>query len=531
MTNRSDIRLLEKSYERLPYLSQAYTQSHPNRLATLAHLFQIQPVPITRCRVLELGCAAGGNIIPLAWHLPESEFVGIEMAPGQAKTGQQTVSGLGIENLRIREANILEVDDSLGSFDYIICHGVFSWVPREVQDKILRIAGELLNPRGVAYISYNTYPGWHVKEMIRNMMLYHAGHFDSLEQQLGQARATINFLADAVEMDGDRTYALALKKELQILRNADDWYLFHDYLEVVNEPVYFHQFCGRAEAYGLQYLAEAEFGAMFSDDFSPQTNATLEEISQDIIQKEQYMDFLRNRPFRQTLLCHQGVEINRYLDADGLQNLLIASQARPEREDVDLSPQVAEKFTIQEGVFIETRSPELKTALLVLNRHWPRAVAFDTLLEETVSYLRKVFAPEIQRQTVRKELGRELLQCYISRGVQLTTWQNTFCDRISDRPQVSKLTLYQVGQGPYIVSPDHEKISLDHMSRQIVRLLDGDHDRESILERMDAMVGDGYLQVTRHGMPVTDRPKIRLMIEDKFETVMSVLRKSRLLVA
>jgi len=67
------------SYDEVPYESQSFPQSHPNRLATLGRLFGLSPAPVAQCRVLELGCASGGNLIPMAYHLPESEFVGLDL--------------------------------------------------------------------------------------------------------------------------------------------------------------------------------------------------------------------------------------------------------------------------------------------------------------------------------------------------------------------------------------------------------------------------------------------------------------------
>jgi methyltransferase-like protein/cyclopropane fatty-acyl-phospholipid synthase-like methyltransferase len=526
----SDISRLQQSYEDVPYLSQAYTQSHPNRLATIARLFMLSPAPITRCRVLELGCGAGGNIIPMAWHFPDSQFVGIEMAQGHVQACRKAIEELGITNLHIRHQNILEATDGLGTFDYIICHGVFSWVPRSVQDRIFAIASAHLNPAGIAYISYNTYPGWHIKEMVRHMMLYHAGQFSEIDQQLNQARASVQFIADTVEKEGDRVYALALKKELDNLKRCEDWYIFHDYMEVVNLPVYFHQFCLRAEQSGLQFLAEAEFGMMFSDEFSHQTNLALEDISQDIIRKEQYMDFLRNRPFRQTLLCRKQIEIKRYLEADCLNDLLISSEATPEKDTIDLSPQVIEKFKIHESLTIETSSAVLKTALLILKKNWPRALRFDALLEESVPYINKTFGTDSDCQTYKKELGRELLQCYISGGIRLTCWQSDFKPEIAERPKVSALTQYQAKQAGCAVSPYHEKISLDPLQRHVVMLLTGKNDRQTLCGRLEQLVDAGLIPLVRHGLPISDPVQKRRAIEERIEKTLVLLLNSELLV-
>src|SRR5262245_13581209 len=67
-----------ESRDSVPYESHPYVQTHPSRLFVVGTLFGTRPTPVQRCRVLELGCAAGGNLIPMADALPESEFIGID---------------------------------------------------------------------------------------------------------------------------------------------------------------------------------------------------------------------------------------------------------------------------------------------------------------------------------------------------------------------------------------------------------------------------------------------------------------------
>src|SRR5262249_13699905 len=152
-------------------------QTHPDRLATVATLFGMRPAAVDCCRVLELGCAAGGNLIPMAQALPGSSFLGIDLSARQVAEGAKVVAALGLTNVALRRQRILDVDESWGTFDYILCHGVSSWVPAPVQDRILHICSANLAPAGVAYVSYNTYPGWHLSGMIRDMMCYHARRY------------------------------------------------------------------------------------------------------------------------------------------------------------------------------------------------------------------------------------------------------------------------------------------------------------------------------------------------------------------
>ena len=151
--------LLETSYDRLPYEARSYPRTHPDRLATMATLVGMRPPPVPGCRVLELGCAAGGNLLPMASALPESTFVGIDLSARQVGEGQRLIEAFELRNVRLEVGTILEVDESWGVFDHIICQGVHSWVPTRVRDKILAVCAHHLTANAVAYISYNTHPG------------------------------------------------------------------------------------------------------------------------------------------------------------------------------------------------------------------------------------------------------------------------------------------------------------------------------------------------------------------------------------
>ena len=136
----------------------------------------------------------GANLMPMAQDLPDCEFVGIDLSLKQIEEGQAAIKELGLTNIKLRHLSIVDVDDSFGKFDYIICHGVYSWVPHDVQEKILEIGRDHLTPNGVMYVSYNTYPGWHLRGVVREMMRYHVADFDSPQMKIKQARGLLDFL-------------------------------------------------------------------------------------------------------------------------------------------------------------------------------------------------------------------------------------------------------------------------------------------------------------------------------------------------
>ena len=277
------------SYDEMPYPAAAYRQSHFARLEALAKLFGMSPADIRHSRVLELGCADGSNLIPMACALSESAFLGLDLSARQIKAGQEIIASLGLSNVELRQCDICQVDQSFGAFDYLIAHGIYSWVPTEAQEKILSICSENLRDNGVAYVSYNTYPGWRMRGMLRDMMLYHARKFDDPKKRIEQARALIQWLGEFVRSENN-FYGMLLKSELEQMQHWQDTYFRHDSLAEINEPVYFHEFIERAEAHRLQYLAEAEFPSMLASNHAAPVAEALNRLGRDIIEMEQYMD-------------------------------------------------------------------------------------------------------------------------------------------------------------------------------------------------------------------------------------------------
>ncbi|MDP6723029.1 MAG: class I SAM-dependent methyltransferase [Pirellulaceae bacterium] len=250
------------SYDQVPYPNRPQRTAHPRHLEAVATLFGMTPQPSPQCAVLELGSATGANLVAQAYDLSESDFLGVDFSEAQVAEGQKTVESLGLKNIELRHADIRDVDPTWGQFDYIICPGVYSWTPREIQDKIMAICQANLAPNGVAFVSYNVYPGWHLRTTIRDMMLYHVSHIEDRQGQIDQARAILEFLAASCQEDAAR--GPMVRKELESVRRLNDAFFFHEYLEASNTPIYFHEFADRAHTKGLQYLGEADVSLMFS---------------------------------------------------------------------------------------------------------------------------------------------------------------------------------------------------------------------------------------------------------------------------
>ena len=234
---------LEDTYNDVPYEGQSFPQSHPDRLATLARLRGIAAAPITSARVLEIGCGPAGNLAPMAESLPGARFVGIDIAKRHVELGTERVAAAGIGNVELRHADLTEVGDSLGTFDYVIAHGVYSWVPPQVADHLLALVARSLSPNGVAYVSYNTLPGWYGRGVIRDLMRFHADAESAMAPRVTRGREALNWLKETLP-DGGR-YAQPLVQDIANITKDTDWYLAHELMCEDNHPVYFSELVSR----------------------------------------------------------------------------------------------------------------------------------------------------------------------------------------------------------------------------------------------------------------------------------------------
>ena len=247
---------IEAEYDEVPYPSYPDRLTHPDNLATNGGILGLDTPAVETCRVLELGCASGGNIVPMAHGLPGAEFVGIDISSRQIAEARRLADAVGLENLRLIHGSFADIDAELGTFDYIVSHGVLSWVPAEARELVYAVSKRNLAPNGIAYISYNTYPGWHMPNMLREMMQYHTASLAKPREKIAQGRALLDFLAAATDGAGD-AFATLIRSEREMLATKPDSYFYHDHLEETNSALYFHQFVEACGRHGLQYVSDS----------------------------------------------------------------------------------------------------------------------------------------------------------------------------------------------------------------------------------------------------------------------------------
>jgi SAM-dependent methyltransferase len=487
-------------YDEIPYESFPITEAHPDRLAVIGRLFGLSSPDPARARVLELGCAAGGNLLPIAHYLPDTRCTGVELSRAQALQGAQRCRALGLDNAEIRHQDILQIPLDGEPFDYIVAHGVFSWVPRDVQEHILALCGARLGAGGVAYISYNTLPGSRQRSMLRDMLLHHVRGVTNPRERLAGARDLLAFLSTPLEEPPPGHDWL--QRELEHLRGARDSYLYHEYLEEINAPVLFQEFVDRAARHGLQYLADTQLHTMFPSTLGAQAEAALARFD-DLTSEEQYADFLRLRPFRRSLLCRNAESLTREIDLDALLSQPLYT---------DLAPDGEGAFRNAAGQAFHVGTPVLRAVTECLGRAFPRARLLAEIMPEALQRAagtgHSPTTPDIA------SLPEELFSLFVSGGLQATLCPP---DPVSTAPsggsglRASLLARILAEQGePLIPTPRHQALQLDPVATRILALLDGSRDPAGVVETMITAAARDPALTRALGETRTDRQRAAL---------------------
>ncbi|SCZ62724.1 methyltransferase regulatory domain-containing protein [Thiohalomonas denitrificans] len=468
------------SYDEIPYESSPFPETHPNFLATVARLFGVDAAPPDQCRVLELGCASGGNLIPMAFRLPDAHFVGIELSATQVADGQRLIAQAELPNIELHQGDILQFDTEGEGFDYIICHGVYSWAPEAVRERILAICRGRLNENGVAYISYNTLPGWHMRGMLREMLLHHTRELESPQERLAGAHELLGFLDGSLE-GSDALHGRYLRMEIDRIRGNHPSYLYHEYLEEINQPFLFSRFVEDAARHDLRYLCDTELHSMFASPLGETADQMLGSI-EDPIQRWQYTDFLTNRNFRQSLLCRSESRVARDPDLERFNGYAFHSDLKPPKK-LDLRRVKAAPFTSATGERVQVAHPLTKAALAHLDRVFPDSLSFEDLVSVAQ---RQVTASGGGAAAAQLDhLTSELFSLFAHQAIGAAPSPHTVFHQIEERPRANRLARVQADAGiGHAAGFHHTTVGLDPFSTVLLQQLDGTRDRTELVREL-----------------------------------------------
>ena len=453
---------IRERYDAVPYRHGAVSDSHPARIGAIARLLGIQAAPPDRCRVLELGCGEGMNLLPLAERFPKSEFVGVDFSAKQIAVAEAARAACGIGNARFVCADLRSWKSEGGPFDYIIAHGVYSWVPAEVRERLLALCNEVVAPNGVAYVSYNTLPGWGLPGGVRKFLLSEIGAHAAPDAQMSRATQVLGALSESMK-DQPGSYAANLRDTLADILAKPPGLLFHDELAAVNEPCTFTEFTSHATRHGLHYVAEAHYATMQSAHLPATMQSALAPLQLDFTRTQQFMDVLFQRWLRNSLLSRAPVAPERTVRASVLADCALGLRMTVDAGSINLTPGHAMRFTGVHGIVIEAREPVEKAVLTVLASSFPERLPFPTVCAMVNQSLAEAGLPCIENFVA--------LQDFLHRLFALDALDVMLCGdgewlNIGAKPGLSALMRYQAEHDLPLTSRWHEPVALTSEGRR-----------------------------------------------------------------
>lgn len=407
------------AYDRVPYPGAADGLIQLRNLEVTASLFGLNPADIKKCRVLEIGCADGTNLLPFAVEFPDSTFVGIDLAAMQIQQAADVASRLELRNVQFYAANVADYQSLgiAGPFDYILVPGVFSWVTDAERQALLQLLQQHLATNGVAAVSFNVLPGWSFREPLREFIRRHVRAFAEPDRQVQEARKAVRFLAEA------SIHATAHQKLYadvhQIFETASDHYIFHDYISDRNQPLYFHEFVTMLTDQQLQFVAECDFCHTVGLGLSSLARTVVDQSP--VLDREQLIDFVAGNAYRRAMVCHQSETVTRRLNHSSMTGLHLAlvqhfSELPPNHADAD-----SWQLDYPNGT-LTTTEPLGKAALRLLNNVWPQTRTVEQLYDDACQILPENLhlpATDSNLTSGREVLAQSMLAAYAAGLVQV----------------------------------------------------------------------------------------------------------------
>ena len=447
--------LLRRGFELLPYRHGAMRFTHPARIGAIARLFGMPAAPPQRCRVLELGCAEGMNLLPLAERFPEARMVGVDFCAAHIARANEARTVCGLGNASFECADLRAFEPPPAAFDYVIAHGVYSWVPDEVKDRLLALCARALAPGGIAYVSYSTLPGWGVLAGLRAFLLTELNRADEPAAQLEQVGRALAALAQSLA-DQPGGYAAALREAVVELRQKPPSLLFHDELEIVNDPCTFTHFAKHAGRHGLHYLGEAHFAAMCCERVPAAKRAVLDGLGLDFLRQQQFLDAMFQRWLRNSLLTLEA-PATRIPEPAAIDECAVGLCARFAEPRVNLKPGVPMELLGPHETTLTFTSAAEKALLAALAEATPARLPFAAAVQRANQFLVQVHLPAVADPAALRQL---LVRLFALDALDLVLSGDGGWLRFAEPPAPSALMRYQASRGWSVANRWHEPVQL-----------------------------------------------------------------------
>ena len=455
-------------YDLVPYKGVAIPNTSPNHLAICSAWHGGPLAPLQNFRYLELGCGEGGNLIPLAYYHPESEFIGIDLSSRGIACAIDRVTQLGLNNVMFIHKDICSLrPEDLLPCDYVVAHGLFSWVSEEVRDAILTFCSCTLSSRGLAYISYNAMPGWSIRRLVRESLL-RAKVVQTADIE-DKGRRAIEYATQLLENLPSREYAhsFLLADELERVRNAKPSYVYHEYFGEHNEGFWLQDFTDFAARKGLDYVSDAQF-CRWEGYVPPELNQRLSKRNLNTIEQEEVADLLGDRSFRASVLSRVDADRTKITRHEFLEDVYLSSALQAQSGCIDLTEGIVERFYGCGGTEIVLDGAITKAAVTLLSAQWPRGILMDELYIRAKEFLAR-HKLEVS-SLAHTQLTEEIVTLFEAGQIELRFREPAHSSLVAACPSVHALACLEAQIGEMFTTPFHLPLTLEKQALPLAQI-------------------------------------------------------------
>lgn len=500
------------------HLGTAIPATHPARLAAFAIAHGLRAALGARFRYLELGCGDAANVLPIAAQFPEARFFALDKNAEAIARGEALRREAGLDNVELRVADLrddLPIDEP---YDFVVSHGVYSWVAPDVQARLLALCAGAVGESGVAYLSYNCLPGWAMRGVVRDVMRAASAHGEE-DERLRAAKIALKRLQRHVRPEA-HPYCALLASEVELALQQRDSYVLSEHLAERNEALYVRELLSRAAEHGLQLAAET-LPATPDGELELSLLPELESEGLDRLQAEQQLDILCYRQFRGTLLCSARATPSARPSYRALaEEAYFAGDLRVLSEEPLLGPDHPLRFGTDWGVTVEATRPLLKAALLTLAQRWPEGLRARELTTAALGQLRERGLLErcpIDDGEIGQTLQELMLLCR-RRLLELLPWTPPLGRAQGERPCATRVARAEARRSATVTLPRHSPLALDPVRRLVLQRSDGSRDRAMLVSELRSAVDAEELSLPENAA-AAGRPALEALVDNALQTI------------
>ncbi len=502
------------------FRSKIHRARHIDRLASIARLHSVNCAPPNSCRVLDIGCGCGEALLFSAELYPESTFVGIDSSNEAISSAIEMRQSLGLKNVEFVCGDLSCFSAEEFSYDYVVCHGVFSWVPPKVSRKILEIVAQVLSETGVFYVSYNTLPGWYLKETIRDSLSSCLSGF-SQEEYSKQCLEFLSLLGEAAGYAFERPFSLMLSREVNRIEEESESYFKYELLSQETSAIYLKDFLNLVGSFGLSYISESRFSRTAIGKFIlAETGSILKKLDSfginSFIDIEQFSDFAFFNSFRESILVRCGAGPTEDIKKDQLDTFFFFSNFKPVSGIVETENSVQD-FKNDNGTVVSVNDINERKVLGFLSSNWPYRKSFGEISESVG------VSADILKEIITHLLYREWidLSCDLE---NLKSSPHTFV-----RPRSSNFSRIQALKGFLVTNLNFDTVMLEGFELELLPLLDGSKDKETLCAELLKLLQSDGAEIYEDGVPISDPTKQEMLVSKLLEDALKTLERAALL--